>query len=110
MSWEILYYNVSLQEEILSLRGGLLGRYLQLSDRMLVFGPDLGMPHTRSMGQGLFEMRLMSKEGIARVFFCTVRQHRIVMLHQFVKKTNKTPSTELTTARKRLKEWNDAHP
>ena len=39
--------------------------------RMEVYGPDLGMPHTRAMGDGLFELRLKAAEGIARVFFCT---------------------------------------
>ena len=62
---------------------------------MEVYGPDLGMPHTRAMGQGLFELRLKTAEGIARVFYCTVIDRQIVMLHQFVKKTEKTPAREL---------------
>ena len=75
---------------------------------MQVFGPDLGMPHTRAMGSGLFELRLKSLEGIGRVFYCTLVKRKIVMLHQFVKKTDKTPPKELTIALKRMKEWKDA--
>ena len=71
---------------------------------MQVFGPDLGMPHTRAMGSGLFELRLKSREGIGRVFYCTLVQRKIVMLHQFVKKTDKTPPKELMMAPKRMKE------
>ena len=71
---------------------------------MGIFGPDLGMPHTRAMGQGLFELRLKAAEGIARVLYCTVVDRQIVMLHQFVKKTEKTPARELETARRRMKE------
>jgi phage-related protein len=71
---------------------------------MLTFGPDLGMPHSRAMGKGLFELRLKSKEGIGRVFYGTVPGHRIMMLHAFVKKTQKTPAKELRIARARLKE------
>ena len=71
---------------------------------MELYGPDLGMPHTRAMGDGLFELRLKAAEGIARVFYCTVVDRRIVVLHQFVKKTNKTPKKELATAHARLKE------
>ena len=93
---------------MLALPAGLLARYLHLSDLMLQFGPDLGMPHTRAMGTGLFEMRLKSREGIGRVFYCTVVNRKIVMLHQFVKKTDKTPRKELAVARKRLKEWKNA--
>lgn len=75
---------------------------------MEVYGPDLGMPHTRTMGLGLFELRLKSGEGIARVFYCTLIGRRIVMLHQFVKKSDKTPLKELEVARRRMKEIKDA--
>jgi len=76
-----------------------LGRYLRYSDRMEVYGPDLGMPHTRAMGEGL----------IARVFYCTMVGRKIVILHQFIKKTDKTPSKELEIARRRLKEVKNAY-
>jgi phage-related protein len=64
------------------------------------------MPHTRAMGQGLFELRLKAADGIARVFYCTVVDRQIVMLHQFVKKTERTPPKELDIARRRMKEVN----
>ena len=76
---------------------------------MEVFGPDLGMPHTRAMGGGLFELRLKTAEGIARVFYCTVVNRRIVMLHQFIKKSDKTPLKELEIARNRMKEVKDVY-
>lgn len=110
MHWTITYYSDSVQEEILAMPAGFLGRYLRYSDRMEVYGPDLGMPHTRAMGGGLFELRLKAAEGIARVFYCTVVGKKIVMLHQYIKKTDKTPSRELATARRRIKEIKDAHP
>ena len=65
---------------------------------------DLGMPHTRAMGDGLFELRLKAGEGIAPIFYCTRVGRRIVMLHQFNKKTEKTPAKELLAARTRMKE------
>lgn len=71
---------------------------------MELFGPDLGMPHTRAMGGGLFELRIKAAKGIARVFYCTVVDRRIVVLHQFVKKSDKTPHKELEIARRRMKE------
>jgi len=71
---------------------------------MEIYGPDLGMPHTRAMGKGLFELRLKAAEGIARVLYCTIVDRQIVMLHQFVKKTEKTPARELEIARRRMKE------
>jgi len=36
------------------------------------YGPNLGMPHTRALGNGLFEIRAKAEEGIGRAFFCTM--------------------------------------
>jgi phage-related protein len=74
---------------------------------MTTSGANLGEPHTKAMGDGLFELRLKGAEGIARVFYCTLIGKRIVMLHSFVKKTDKTPAKELTMAHKRMKECKD---
>jgi phage-related protein len=71
---------------------------------MIEFGPNLGMPHTRAMGEGLFELRVKGQEGIAKVFYCTVVQQRMVMLHAFIKKSQQTPKRELETAKRRLQE------
>jgi len=109
MSWTITYYSESVQAEILALPAGFLSRYLRYSDRMEVYGPDLGMPQTRAMGDGLFELRLKAAEGVARVFYCTTVGRKIVILHQFTKKTDKTPPKELSKARRRMKEIKDAN-
>lgn len=109
MAWTITYFSESVQREILDLPAGFLGRYLRYSDRMEVFGPDLGMPHTRPMGEGLFELRLKAAEGIARIFYCTMVGKKIVVLHQFIKKTDKTTPRELETARRRMREIENAH-
>ena len=104
MEWEIIYYSEELQEEILNFPSGIQARYIHLTDRMCIYGASLGMPHTKAMKDGLFELRLKSKEGIGRVFFCTLVNKRIVMLHSFIKKTNKTPSKELKKAISRMNE------
>lgn len=104
MKWSIEYYNSELENEILSLPEGLLARYLRLTDLMLEFGSNLGMPHTRFLGEGLIELRIKSKEGIARVFYCTLVGKRIMMLHLFIKKTDKIPKKEIQIAKSRMKE------
>ena len=108
MTWRIEYCSEEVQRAVFALPAGLLARYIHLTDRMLAFGPNLGMPHTRSMDGGLFEIRLKAKEGIARVFYCALKGQRIVMLHQYVKKSEKTPPRELKVARRRMKEMKDA--
>ncbi|MCX5816472.1 MAG: type II toxin-antitoxin system RelE/ParE family toxin [Proteobacteria bacterium] len=109
MNWTISYYSESIQKEILALPAGFLARYLRYSDRMELYGPNLGMPHTRAMREGLFELRIQAEEGILRVFYCTIVGKKIVMLHQFIKKTDKTPSRELNIALRRMKEVEDAY-
>ena len=86
-----------------------LGRYLRYSDSMEIYGQDLGMPHTRTMGEGLFELRLKVTQGVTRVFFCMMTGRKIVILHQFIKKSDKTPRRELAIARRRMKEVKDAN-
>jgi phage-related protein len=71
---------------------------------MEIFGADLGMPHTRAMGDGLFELRLKGAEGIARVFYCMLVGRKIVFLHHFIKKSDRTPIRELNLAHSRMKE------
>src|SRR5262245_32696724 len=104
MAWNIEDYNHTVEQTVLRLPPGLLARYLRLTDLMIEFGPNLGMPHTRAMGEGLFELRVKGPEGIARVFYCTLVQRRIVMLHAFIKKAQKTPKRELDIAKRRLQE------
>jgi len=110
MTYTISYYSEAVEDQVLSLPDGLLARYFSLTDRMIEVGANLGEPHTEAFGGGLFELRLKSKEGIARVFYCTLVGKRIVMLHSFVKKTQKTPPNERRIAETRLKEIKYANP
>jgi phage-related protein len=83
---------------------GIQARFIHLTERITNFGPNLGMPHSRAMGKGNFELRMKSKEGIGRVFYCILPNQRVMMLHSFVKKTAKTPLKELRIAQTRAKE------
>jgi phage-related protein len=62
------------------------------------------MPLCRALGQGLWEVRSALTHGrIARVLFC-IHDGRMVLLHAFIKKTQKTPPEDLALAVKRKKE------
>ena len=104
MDYTITYYSEVVQKQILDLPDTLAARYIVLTRRMVSLGPNLGVPHTKAFGSGLFELRLKGAEGIARVFFCTLIGRRIVMLHSFVKKSDKTPLRECEIAEARMKE------
>ena len=67
----------------------------------LQFGWPVGMPLARKMEVDLWELRSNIPSGIARTFF-TIYGNNIVLLHGFVKKSRKTPTNELSTAKRRL--------
>lgn len=102
MTYSIIYYNLEVQENIMNLPKTLQARYIALTERMLEHGSNLGLPHTDAFGGGLYELRLKGSEGIARVFFCTMVEKKIVMLHSYIKKT---PEKELVIAKQRMKEF-----
>jgi phage-related protein len=104
VDYTISYHSEALQEHILALPDTLAARYVVLTRRMIALGPNLGEPHTKAFGDGLFELRLKGAEGIARVFFCTLVGKRIVMLHSFIKKSDRTPLRERELALTRMKE------
>jgi phage-related protein len=110
VDYAIEYYSDAVQAEILALPDSLAARYVVLTRRIAAVGPSLGPPHTDVLGDGLFELRLKGQEGIARVFFCTLVGRRVVMLHAFVKKSQKTPLREIEVARRRMKEVKHANP
>ncbi len=68
------------------------------------FSWPIGMPLCRALGKGLWEVRSELTQGrIARVLFCA-HDGRMVLLHAFIKKTQKTPANDLDLATKRKKE------
>ena len=67
-NWQVTFYSAAFQEELLLLPAGFVARFLRYAERMELYGPDLGMPHTRAMGDGLFRIGLKTAQGIARVF------------------------------------------
>lgn len=106
--FEIVFYNDKLKKELQNFPAGIRKRTYQLLQRMVEHGPFLGMPHTKALGGGLFEIRAKGPEGIGRVFYCVLIERRIILLHSFVKKAQKTPQTDLEKAIARMKEVRNA--
>ena len=67
----------------------------------LQLGWPMGMPLARKLEPGIWEIRTRLRHSIARIIF-TVREDSIVLLHAFIKKTEKTPGRGLRLARRRL--------
>jgi phage-related protein len=104
MNYSIEFFSPSVKAEILNWPDGILASFVRITEKIVSFGPHLGSPYTSSLGDGLFEIRAKGAVGIGRAFFCTLTGHRVVILHGFIKKSQKTPKKELALARKRLKE------
>ncbi len=69
--------------------------------KTLQFGWPVGRPLARKISDNLWELRSKLSHGIARTFFTTYDE-KIVLLHGFTKKSQKTPANELAVARRRL--------
>ena len=107
MTYEILFFNAKVQTQIEDWPSGIAASFARITEQIIVSGPNLGMPYTKSFGEGLFEIRARGAEGIGRAFFCCLVGRRVVVLHGFIKKTQATPAKELDIARKRQKEIKD---
>lgn len=66
------------------------------------FGWPLGMPLVRKLDRDLWEVRIRLPDGIARVLF-TAGKGRMILLHGFIKKSQKTPADDLALAKTRLR-------
>lgn len=68
------------------------------------FGWPIGMPVCRPLGNGLYEVRSdLTGNRIARILFYIDSEHRMVLLHAFIKKSQKTPPDEIALARRNMK-------
>lgn len=67
------------------------------------FGWPLGMPLVRNMGGGIWEVRIRLDNRIARVLF-VLEGSTMVLLHDFIKKSQDTPKPDLDLAKDRLKQ------
>jgi phage-related protein len=81
-----------------------LADYARLVELLAEYGPNLRLPHSRALGEGLFELRPRGRSGIGRGFYCFTLGQRVIVVHAFIKKTQQTPERDLTLARKRVKE------
>ena len=104
MKWHITFYNNKVEAETMSFPPGILANFLHIAEMIEEFGPALGIPYTKALKDGLFEIRAKGKDGIGRSFFCTVKGREVIILHSFVKKSQKIPKKEIKIARQRLKE------
>lgn len=104
MDWIITFYSERVKTSLLQWPNSLKAKLARIFELIKEQGGELGMPITKAMGDGLFEIRVKAREGIGRVFFAYISRKEIILLHSFIKKTQETPAKELHIARQRLNE------
>ena len=105
MDWNVETLNTKVDEELESLEPTLLTKFLHISEMLETYGPHkVREPYVKPLGNKLWEIRMKGKSGIARAIYVTARERRIVVLHVFIKKTDKTPRSAIKLALERLKE------
>ncbi len=109
--WKIIYYHDSKGNEpvydfIESLNPNAQAKISNTFDLLLQFGTRLGLPHVKKViNTDLWELRILGGDNI-RVFYVASSGKKFLLLHGFIKKTQKTGKNELKIAISRLKEFN----
>ena len=103
MAFDVSYFHERVLNEVQSWPVDVLADYARLIELLTEHGPSLRMPHSRAFGDGLFEVRPRGRSGIGRAFYCFLLGKRVVVLHAFIKKTQKTPLRSIQTAFQRMK-------
>lgn len=91
--------------ELDALPHDLRARFWHIVELVKACGPqEVGMPHIRPLEGKLWEMRMQGRDGIARAIYFTATGRRVMVLHVFTKKTQKTPRAVLLMAHRRKEE------
>jgi len=105
--WVILFVNKQALEEFEALSASLRAKLQRIFHLVEELGlSSLTMPLASPLRYGLWEMRVRGKDGIARSLYIAIDNKKLLILKTFVKKTTKTPESEISMARQRLTQFN----
>ena len=105
MAWTVETLNETVDAELAALPVDMRARFVRVAELIESMGlTNVREPHVKHLRGPLWEMRLKGKAGIARALYVTARDQRVIVLRVFVKKTQKTPASEIDQALERAKE------
>ncbi len=105
MTWTVETFGAVVDNEIAALPKDMQAAFLRLAERIEAIGLErIGQPHVKHLQDKLWEMRFNGRDGIARAIYITAVGRRIIVVHAFVKKTQKTPRAALELAARRAQE------
>jgi phage-related protein len=105
VAWTVETLNETVDAEIADLPADVRARFVRIAELIEAVGlPNVREPHVKHVRGPIWEIRLKGKAGIARALYVTARAERVVVVRAFVKKTQKTPTSEIDLALRRIKE------
>jgi phage-related protein len=105
VNWLVEVLNDIVRGEIRALPADLRARFVRLGERISQVGLEsMREPHVKHLKDKLWEMRMTGRDGIARALYVTATGRRVIVVRVFVKKTQKTPDSEINLALERAKE------
>ncbi len=105
MDWNVEFLDETVEAELNALPEDIRARFLRIVRLITSEGlPKIREPYVRHLEGPLWETRMKGKDGIARAVYVISTGERVVVVHVFVKKTQKTPRREIETASRRARE------
>jgi len=105
MAWAVETLNETVDAELAELPADMRARLARIAELIEAVGlPNVREPHVRHIRGPIWEIRLKGKAGVARALYVTAQQERVVIVRAFVKKTEKTPVSEIDLALQRANE------
>ena len=105
MGWTVETLNETVDRELAGLPEDMPARFVHIAELIEAVGlPNVREPHVKHVRDSIWEIRLKGRAGIARALYVTASGKRVVVVRVFVKKTQKTPSSEIEIAIARAKE------
>lgn len=103
--WTVETLGAVVDAELDRLPADMLARFRRIAGLIEAHGPQrVGMPHIRPLEGKLWEIRMTGRDGIARAIYLAAAGRRLVVLHAFTKKTDRTPRRSIGLAARRAKE------
>lgn len=96
----VIFFNPKIHDYLLSLQESSSTKAFKLIRLLQTFGNHLGMPYSKQISNNLFELRARGQQEI-RIFYC-FHENQAVIIHAFIKKSQKTPQKEIETALERI--------
>ena len=105
MEWTVETLNSTVDQELQAQPADIRARLVWISRLIEEHGiPNIREPYVKHIEGELWEIRMKGRDRVSRSLYITVHSGRVVILRVFVKKTPKTPRSEIRTALKRAKE------